>query len=257
MENATNLILAVPPAYIQQALQTQLTLAFMMYKIGRGYHLFCVRDSAPTVGGYMLLDMRGLTGGGPTSTLIDELLRECARKSFQGIILEVGSKLSPSQQALAAKLSTAVIDYKLELYAPEAVAQASQSAIILLPTALSGGTFEDYIGQTIRKYGANRVALALDCVRMDFSLPSVHGVGHALTAIDLTDLMRRHHKYSFFSKDLCTNYFLYPVKSGMHVVLYDDAFSIRKKLTVASALNIDKAILFYPHVAHIMSDILE
>ena len=45
-------------------------------------------------------------------------------------------------------------------------------------------------------------------------------------------------------------------QNGAHFVLFDDAGSIRKKLRLAEALGIDRALLCYPEVSDLMGDIL-
>ena len=45
-------------------------------------------------------------------------------------------------------------------------------------------------------------------------------------------------------------------QSGAHFVLFDDAGSIRKKLRLAEALGIERALFFYPEVSDLLPDIL-
>ena len=139
---------------------------------------------------------------------------------------------------------------------PESLAAASSHTVVLLPTALSGGTLSGHIGDALEKYGPGRLALEIERVRMDFALPAVTGTGQDLSAVELQALIDQYKPNSFLSKELCANYFTYRDKKGTHFVLYDNAASIRRKLAVAASLGVDSALMFYPHVADIIDKIL-
>jgi spore germination protein YaaH len=121
---------------------------------------------------------------------------------------------------------------------------------------LSGGTLSGHISDAIAKYGNSRVALEIERVRMDFSLPATQGTGKELTAEDVQSLIEQYNPQSFLSKDLCAYYFTYHDKKGTHFVLYDNGASIKRKLSVAAKMNIEDAFIFYPHVTDIIDKIV-
>jgi predicted alpha/beta-fold hydrolase len=204
----------------------------------------------------MVVDTDGFTGGGPSSALVSELIGECEMNSFSGIVLDTGGRSSVPLPSLTVYLEAEAKSSGLRLYVPESLSSASNNTVILLPTALSGGTLSDHIGEALKKYGTDRVALEIERVRMDFSLPAVTGTGKELTAEELQALMEQHHAQSFLSKDLCAYYFTYHEKKGTRFVLYDNAASIRRKLAVGAKLGVTDAFIFYPHVADIIDKII-
>jgi hypothetical protein len=251
-----NIILAAPPETIDAAAQTGCAVAYMIYRIGRGYHLYRAQGAEHFKNGLMVVDTDGYTGGGPLSALVSEILGECEKNNYSGIVLDTGGKTPAQVSALTAYLAPAAAEREMTSYVPEALAGASDKAVVLLPTALSGGTLSGHIGDALTKYGPGRVALEVERVRMDFSLPAVTGMGKELSPEELQALIEQHHPQSFLSKDLCAYYFTYRDKKGTRFVLYDNAASIRRKLSVASKLGIASAFMFYPHVADIMDKIL-
>jgi hypothetical protein len=253
----TNIIIAAPPEYLEAAALSGYPLAYMIYRIGRGHHLFRAQGVKYIRGGVMVLDMAGYIGGGPSAALIMEILGECEKNKYSGIVLDSGSKATAQLMLLTGHLASEANKRGLNVYVHEILSNASGQVIVLIPTALSGGTLSGHIGEAVEKYGTGRVALEIERVRMDFSLPATQGTGSELTADELQALIDAHHPQSFLSKDLCAYYFTYHDKKGTHFVLYDNGTSIKRKLSVASKLGIEHAFIFYPHVADIIDKICE
>jgi hypothetical protein len=256
MNATTNLILAAPPEYIRRAAETHRPVAHMIYRIGRGYHLFRAQNAVIAGGGLMVVDTDGYTGGGPMAVLVSEILNECEKNAYTGIVLDIGSASPRPLAPLAGYLGLEARERGLDVFVPQSLADAGSGLIVLLPSALSGGTLHDHIADAQSLYGAERVALEIERVRMDFTLPAASGTGRALSENDLKLLMEQYNTRSFLSRDLCAYYFTYQDRKGTHIVLYDNAASIRRKLQVASALGVRHAFVFYPHVADIIDDIL-
>ena len=102
-----------------------------------------------------------------------------------------------------------------------------------------------------------RVALAVERVAEDFFLPSPTGQGMPLTREELKQRMEERSPSVFFSNELCAHYFTYMSKqNGAHFVLFDDAGSIRKKLQIARSVGVSHALLAYPQVDDLLTDIL-
>ena len=122
---------------------------------------------------------------------------------------------------------------------------------------MTGGSLRQRLGEAVERYGAGRVALAVERTAADFFLPSPDGQGRPLTREELKARLEERSPSVFFSDELCARYFTYMNRqSGAHFVLFDDAGSIRKKLRLAEALGIDRALLCYPEVSDLMRDIL-
>jgi len=205
----------------------------------------------------MVLDTSGFTGGGPLASLIFDIVEECTQKDFIGIVLDAGiNPGSPAQLALASALSKATARHELEYFVPEALSDSGENAIVRISTALSGGTLCRHITDAVAKYGAERVTLELERVRMDFTLPSLGGVGKELSNDEMLELKAMHKATSFFSPELMVNYFTYRDKNGPHFVLHDNAKSLRRKLAAGARAGIKYTFLFYPQVSDIYDDIL-
>lgn len=257
MDSMTNLILAAPPEYVRDAAATKLPVAHMIYRIGRGYHLFRSQSVRPAGGGLMVLDTGGYTGGGPLSALVTEIISECQGNTYTGIVLDIGSAAPRPLSPMAERLGLEASKYGLNLFVSQPLGDIGSSAIVLIPSALSGGTLIEHISDAVKKYGTGRVALEIERIRMDFTLPAVSGTGKSLTEAELQALMDEHHAKSFLSKELCAYYFNYRDKKGMHFVLHDNVTSIRRKLQVAASLGVEYAFAYYPHVADIISELTD
>jgi hypothetical protein len=257
LEKDVRIFLAAPPESVSAAAGTGLRVAYMIYRIGRGYHLFRAERARVHSGGLMVLDTDGYAGGGPAWALITEILGECRRQSFEGIVLDIGGAPAKPLFPLAGELGAEAAKNGLRLYVPEKMAASSKDAVVLLPTALSGGTLYEHIVSALARYGVGRVALEIERVRMDFTLPATSGTGRELTPEAFSALVEQYRPRSFFSEALYAQYFTYPDKKGTHFVLYDDAASIRRKLTLAGRMGIDSVFMFYPHVRDLVGELMD
>ena len=128
----------------------------------------------------------------------------------------------------------------------------------LIPSALSGGSLQQRLQEAVERFGAARVALAVERVAEDFFLPSPTGQGMPLTREELRQRLEERAPSVFFSSELCAHYFTYMSRqNGAHFVLFDDAGSIRKKLQVARNLGISSAVLAYPQVDDLLPELLK
>ncbi len=255
MDNAAQIYLVAPPESVSAAAATGFKVAHMIYRIGRGYHLFRSERARVNSGGLLVVDTGGYTGGGPSSALMAEIIGECGRRNFEGIILDVGNAPAKPLFPLAGELGAEAKKNGLRLYVPEKMADSSAQASVLVSTALSGGTLHEHIVTALGKYGVGRVALEIERVRMDFTLPASNGTGKQLSPEAFAALVKQYAAKPFFSEALYAQYFTYWDKKGAHFVLFDDAESIRRKLVLAERMGIDSAFLFYPHVADLVSQL--
>jgi hypothetical protein len=245
--------MAAPPGSTSDAVKSGFYVADMIYRVGNGFRLYCAHGVRRPRGGVMALDTSRLTGGGPLRALTAEVSAECEKHGYRGIVLDTGGVNTRLQALLAQGLCDDLRD--VTLYVPETLASSCDDASILIQTALSGGTLRRHLESAVRDYGASRVALEIERVRMDFVLPERSGVGTVLTDKQFKSLYAAHCKRSFYSPGLCANYFTYRDGGRTHIVLFDDAASIRRKLELATGLGIGSAFLFYPHVSDLLSEL--
>lgn len=253
--NSINLYLAVPPEHTDSAAAKGLPIAHMIYRIGRGLHLYRADQALRVQGGLMAIDDIGFAGGGSVSVLTNEIIRECRARNYRGIVLNLSQNPPPLLMALTEYLTKCAQENHLQLFVPEHLAYASPNSKVLICTALSGGTLSGHLQTAIETYGHSRVCLEIERVRMDFTLPARDGQGKPLSQQEIRTITARYRPTSFFSKELCTYYFTYKSGGESHFVLYDNTNSIRRKLQMGESLGIDAAFLFYPQVEDILSGI--
>ena len=255
MAENMNLILATPPNLLKNASSFGCPLAHMAYKIGHGPYLYR-SDIAQTVrSGIMAIDAREFIPSPAEGQIVNEIIKECEFRKYSGILLDVDKSKIPSVASFCRRLADAAEKNSLDIYMTESVSEHSPHAKVLVETALSGGTLTEYLKGAVAKYGASRIALDIERIRMDFTLPSYDGKGEALTAEQLEKLLKQRHSPSFLSKDLCAHYFTYRNKNAAHFVLYDNAQSIKRKMVIAEKMSIKTAFLFYPEVSNILNEI--
>ena len=256
MGTRMQLILAAPPEDGKAAQAHGLTLANMAYRVGGGPHLFRSNQPIPARGGLMYIDDGGFDGRGTPDAFCQEVVRECAARGFGGVVCAFDRKL-PLLTAVVEQLGPMLVRQGRSFYVSEPYGRCTATGRVLIPTALSGGSLRQRLGEAVERYGAGRVALAVERTAADFFRPSPDGQGRPLTREELKARLEERSPSVFFSDELCARYFTYMNRqSGAHFVLFDDAGSIRKKLRLAEALGIDRALLCYPEVSDLMRDIL-
>ena len=109
----------------------------------------------------------------------------------------------------------------------------------------------------VKQHEAGVSIPAVERTAMDFFLPSPTGHGMELTRQELQERLDTLSPSVFFSSDLCARYFTYMShQNGAHFVLFDDAVSIRHKLSVAQQLGLKTALMAFPQVADLLPEIL-
>ena len=246
------LMLIVPPERLKQVQGLGVTVAHQAYRVGRGPHLFRSGTPVPVRGGLMAVDAQGFDGRGESSVLCDEMVRECAARNFQGAVCDFEGPVLPLLERAVRELGERFARRNWRLYVPECYAACCSNARVMISSALSGGSLHARLEEAVRRYGPQRVTLAVERVAEDFFLPSPSGSGVPLSREALRAQLQERRPSVFFSHELCARYFTYMSRdSGAHFVLFDDGDTIRKKLQVARGLGIASAILAWEDVEDI------
>ncbi|MBQ1351699.1 MAG: hypothetical protein IIY71_03165 [Oscillospiraceae bacterium] len=244
------LILVVPPEDPAAAEHLPAIPAHPLYRLGQGGHLFRSTAAGGTRRGFMLIDDLAFDGTGEPAVFSREVVQECLARRFSGVVLSFDRPPAPRSLAMVSRLSRSLARRQLPLYLPEAYAPASETAKILVSSALSGGSLHQRLSDAATRFGISRITLAAERVAVDFTLPAPDGAGTSLTPEALFSLRQVHAPSVFFSSELCSHYFTYlNSASHAHFVLFDDGDSMRKKLQLARSLGIREALLFYPDIA--------
>ena len=257
MTEDIKLILTAPPACASVASSHGLPVGHVAYRIGPGAQLLRANIPLNLRGGLMVIDGTGFDGRGDAAAFCQQVIRECGNRSFDGVILDFEGRPLPVLEQIVARLSGLLSKRGWPLYVPEHYGFCSDRARVIIPSALSGGSLEQRLREAVERFGHHRVALGVQRVAEDFSLPAPSGSGTSLTRQELSKRIAGRGANIFFSDELCAHYFTYMVRpSTAHFVLFDNAGSIRKKLQIARRLGLCACILAWPEVDDIIDEII-
>lgn len=246
--------LAVTPEASQEALGHCRNLAHVAYRIGPGSALLRQSLLLQNKGGLLSVSDREAPFIDSPEDLRDAVLRECGRRGYSGVLLDFEEAPRRDRTAFVSALAPALSASRRTLFLPEAYAAAAPGAVVLLCTAVSGGSFSQYLQEAAAQSGgAGRLALDVQRLRMDFRLPARSGEGEPLTGEALGKLMERERPAVFFSQDLCARYFTYSRDGEAHFVLFDDADTLNQKLRLGAEMGFHAAFLMWPEVRDIAS----
>lgn len=247
--------LAVTPGQLQEAARHCRNLAHVAYRVGEGSVLLRQSVLHQARGGLLAVTDQEAPPIDDPEKLSAAAVRECGRRGYTGVLLDFQSR-SPDRLAFARQLAAVLAQTRRTLYVPEEYGPAVPGAVALICTALSGGDFAQRLREAASAAGgAGKLALDVQRLRMDFTLPARTGEGRPLTAEEFQALTEREDPAVFFSQELCARYFTYTHEGQTHFVLFDDAGTIRKKLQTGTALGYAAAFLMFPEVRDLLDDL--
>lgn len=253
MQENLPVLLAVPGNARQKAASYGLPLVHMTYMLG-STRLYRTQLPAGR-GGVMAVDCSETYSGTP-ATLVADATRECMARGFTGIFLDRDQPANGTLAAACTALDRTCDAKQIRLYVSPSLARHAPSAAVLISTAVSSGTLEQHLLHAAERYGHGRIAMDVERMCTDFTLPAPSGQGNALTAVAFHELVEKLHPNIFFSSELCANYFTYRKDGRAHFVLFDDARSIQRKLALGKRLGVRCAFLFYPEVETFLPQLL-
>jgi hypothetical protein len=256
-QSASHMILVTPPDRMRAASAYGLPIAHMAYRLGNGSHLYRANFPAMPQGGLMMINEDQFDGQGDIGIFCREVLRECTAKKFSGVVFDVESPPTPALTRIISTLSEQTARRGWSFYLPESYTNYSKTAKIMISSALSGGTLQQRLKDAADHYGSDRIVLCIDRSAEDFYLPAPKGAGNPLSRDELKKRIESLAPSVFFSNELCAHYFTYMSReSGAHFILFDDLGSIRKKISVAQEVGIQRFFLFYSQMDDILPDLL-
>lgn len=247
------LYLAAAPEQLRRARAVTPRLAHAAYRLGADSRLLVAALPKGLRGGLMLLadwDCPPVEQPGP---LARQILRVCRERRFAGAVLDWEAPARSDRRALLGQLAPLLAGDGRALYVPEHYADGADSAIPLIGTAISGGTLARRLEEARRRYGGRVLALDLERLRMDFPLPCPSGLGRPLTGQELERL--RQGRPTFYSDALCARYFTYGGPEGTHMVLFDDAGTLRRKLDMGRELGYRDALVMLPEAEELLEEL--
>lgn len=250
----TEVLLALPAGRGSRGDRWGLTPAHMAYRVGPGPRLMGSRLSPDLRGGYMQVGCAGLEGEGDPAPCARQILLECRRRGFRGVVCDFEGLPGGCLGRLVELLDRSCPHYGWTLYVPESWAPFTKAARILVPSAVTGGSLERRLRQAAARYGPDRTALAVEWVREDFLLPA-GGRGEPISREALEGQMGRLEPSVFFDRGLCAHYYTYMRRAEAHFVLFDSPRSVREKLAAADRAGLCAAILPGPEAEDCLEEI--
>lgn len=250
------LLLVLPAGYRSPSPDHGLVPVRMAYRVGTGPMLLGLPLPEDEKGGAMLMDCAGFSGEGDPLPCCQQILEECRRREYRGIICDFELSPTPCLGRLVTELDRVCVREGMTLYVPEPWAALAPDAQVLISSALTGGTLERRLQHAADQYGPYRPVLAVEWQREDLILPT-EGRGEPLSQLALEDHIRRLEPAVFFDRGLCAHYYTYRDSGGRsHFVLFDTARSIRAKLSLARRMGLRAVLLAAPEMEGYWEEIL-
>lgn len=225
----------------------------MAYAVGQGGCLSrCGAADAPR-GELMGLSDRCTGSLMRADALCRTIATECARRGFHGALADFDGTPCADRLPFLSRLARSLNAQGNHLYCP--IIFPAEGAVLLVGTAVSGGSLRTLLEGAVNRCGPGRLALDLERVQMDFPLPCPTGCGTPLTHGELLSLRTRYPASVYYSRELMAKYFTYTAEGGTHFVLFDDVETLRRKVRLAQELGIQKAFLMYPEVADLLPEL--
>lgn len=174
--------------------------------------------------------------------LSSDIVSECRNRRYSGIFLDFENR---SSMELLRNTGQNAIRNGIIPFIPVSFAGCVQNVKLVIPSAISGGSFEQMLREYKAKYGAENLCLDIMRTCQDFTMPSYMPEGKSLNNDEFEKLKAEYSPSSFFSKDLCSKYFTYRCNGEYHFVIYDDASTAVSKLEIADSLGFYSAFILY------------
>lgn len=246
--------LAVSPPDASAAGRCSRPLAHAAYRIGPDSTLLRKGLPLQARGGLLALSDREAPPIGDPEALCAAVARECGRRSYQGVLADFDQPPQPDRQAFLHRLGERLSAARRSLFLPERYGDPGIRAVRIVGTAVSGGSLQDHLRQSVQRWGgANRLALDVERLRMDFPLPCPTGLGEPLTREELEARLRE--ASPFFSQELCARYCTYTRNGQLHFVLFDDAETLRQKLRTGASMGFAAAFLMWPEISDLAGEL--
>ena len=159
------LLLALPVGHTAPPTGYGILSAHMAYRIGKGPVLLGIRLPEDLQGGLMLLDCTGFDGEGDPLPCCSQILGECRRRNYRGIICDFEGPPNPCLSQLLSVLDQYCAREGWTLHVPEGWASFAPAARVLIPSSVTVGTLERRLRGAVERYGAARPVLAVEWLR--------------------------------------------------------------------------------------------
>ncbi len=193
--------------------------------------------------------LMGIYGDGEAFSSADphrtgaDIAAQCRKRGLEGAVLDFSE--DEGSFSFAAAVSPILHSQGVTHYLPVSFASVAPEAKLIVPSAVSGGSFTGMLADYESRFGADRLCLELVRTQNDFVMPSLSTNGASLSLADFERLYSENGGVSFFSKELCCRYFTYMDKGTAHFVMFDDDGTAREKLIIARRRGWHTAFALY------------
>lgn len=243
MENDMQLYCIARPQDLYETEKDGVIPVCRAYRAGKGGLLLSLPLGIALRGGLMGIDDAGLDPDGfDGENFAYRVSAECVLRGFDGVYADVGDAFLHTGTLTA--LENRIIQRRGRLYLCENAARGLSSARIVISSCVTGGSFARYLADKIYEYGAGRIALGINRMITDFTLPASDALGMNISEETLGRLLSQSGASVYFSNELCANYFTYVDKNGTpHFTLFEDRRSLLEKMRIARDSGIEEAFV--------------
>ncbi|MBQ4039805.1 MAG: hypothetical protein IJC91_01615 [Oscillospiraceae bacterium] len=189
--------------------------------------------------------------------LVKDISNELTRRNYNGVLLDIQAERGTHAQI--EKLCSMLSQRKIIHYLPIEMAPLSQTAKLVIPSTVSGGSLSEMLSAYTDKYGAGRLCMEIVRGRNDFEMPSYKPEGTMLSKDGFEEILKNHDPMTFFSSHLGCKYFTYRSDEHTHFVLFDDTDTAVYKSKLAESFGFYAVFIMYAewgeHIKKIMSSI--
>ena len=251
------LYLAVTPDKLREAARFTDRLAHVAYRVDRDGRLARRDLLARTHGGILVLGDQECGTIRDPAALCRDVWRECGNRGYGGVLADFERPPSEDRTAFLEALSRVLARNKRRLFVPEAYGGQIPQASVLICTALSGGNLRRRLEECAQRFGAGRLVMDLQRLRMSFPLPCPTGEGETLSSGTLLSMLAQKGQSVFYSNDLCAKYFTFTDNGTSRFVLFDDSDTIRRKVQIGQDMGIGIGFLMYPETEDILPELFD
>ena len=212
---------------------TRFTPAHLIYRIANGRLL---REQIPLSlrGGMMVIGRIDKT---PDISLCSSIVRECMRFDFEAVLAALSPIPRDDDIAFAHSLHESLSKKDIPLYLP--LPYINECDVAIVPGFVTEGKFSEQLKEMCRNHAPSSLALELSDTPLDFIMPMKSLF--PITYDKLHTLLEQTGAMTFYSADLCSNYFTYS-DSSTHLITFDTAQSLINKKNIAMSLGFNSCI---------------
>lgn len=213
------------------AKKTRFLPAHLIYKIENG-HLFREQIPLSLNGGVMVI---GKTAGDLPIALCTKIIAECFRFNFHGIFMNLPPIPDENTLKFVKTLQNTAVKKNIILHLPLTYS-VCDGVCLSVPAVNTVCSFSEYLMSIVRNYPNRKLSLELSTHPMAFKIPQEEpNQGVPISDSTLKELLENSGDITFYSSDLCTNYFT----SGNRFIVFDTPSTLKVKRDLAKKFGFD------------------